>query len=41
MLELIQENIYKKAKDFRTDNTFQVDTYAEFKSQLEKNWWIY
>jgi len=35
-LELIQENIYKKAKDFRTENTFKVDTYEEFKIQLEK-----
>ena len=35
-LELIQENIYKKAKDFRTENTFEVDTYKDFKSQLEK-----
>jgi prolyl-tRNA synthetase len=35
-LELIQENIYKKAKDFRTENTFEVDTYEDFKSQLEK-----
>ncbi len=35
-LELIQENIYKKAKDFRTENTFKVDTYEDFKSQLEK-----
>lgn len=35
-LELIQENIYKKAKDFRTDNTFKVDTYEDFKIQLEK-----
>lgn len=35
-LELIQKNIYKKAKDFRTENTFKVDTYEEFKTQLEK-----
>ncbi|WMN10707.1 proline--tRNA ligase [Marivirga salinae] len=35
-LELIQDNIYKKAKDFRTENTFKVDTYEDFKSQLEK-----
>ena len=35
-LELIQENIYKKAKDFRTENTYEVNTYEEFKSQLEK-----
>ncbi|MGM0581078.1 MAG: proline--tRNA ligase [Bacteroidota bacterium] len=35
-LELIQENIYKKAKDYRTENTYKVDTYEEFKKQLEK-----
>lgn len=35
-LELIQDNIYKKAKDFRTENTFKIDTYEEFKTQLEK-----
>ena len=35
-LEMIQENIYKKAKDFRTENTYEVNTYEEFKSQLEK-----
>jgi len=35
-LELIQENIYTKAKNFRTENTFKVDTYEEFKNQLEK-----
>jgi prolyl-tRNA synthetase len=34
-LELIQQNIYKKAKDFRTENTYKIDTYEEFKSQLE------
>lgn len=35
-LELIQQNIYKKAFDFRAENTYKVDTYEEFKSQLEK-----
>ncbi|WP_375578396.1 proline--tRNA ligase [Marivirga tractuosa] len=35
-LELIQQNIYKKAKDYRTANTYKVDTYEEFKTQLEK-----
>ncbi|WKV10884.1 proline--tRNA ligase [Marivirga harenae] len=35
-LELIQNNIYKKALDFRTSNTYKVDSYEEFKSQLEK-----
>ncbi|ADR23680.1 proline--tRNA ligase [Marivirga tractuosa] len=35
-LEIIQENIYNKAKNFRTENTYKVDTYEDFKSQLEK-----
>jgi prolyl-tRNA synthetase len=35
-LELIQNNIYKKAFDFRTENTYKVDTYEDFKKQLEK-----
>jgi len=35
-LELIQQNIYTKAKDFQKGNTFKVDTYEEFKAQLNK-----
>jgi prolyl-tRNA synthetase len=35
-LELIQQNIYQKAKDFRTANTFKVDNYEEFKKQLDQ-----
>ncbi|WMN06350.1 proline--tRNA ligase [Marivirga arenosa] len=34
-LEAIQNNIYKKAKDFRTENTVKVDTYEEFKNIIE------
>ncbi|QSE97475.1 proline--tRNA ligase [Fulvivirga lutea] len=32
----IQENIYKRALDFRTDNTTEVDSYAEFKKVLDE-----
>ena len=34
LLEEIQQNIYKKAFDFRTENTIKVDTYDEFKEIL-------
>ena len=36
LLEEIQVNIYKKAAQFRKDNTFRVDTYDSFKEQIEK-----
>ena len=36
LLKDIQENIYKKALDFRADNTTRVDTYDEFKTVLEE-----
>ncbi|WP_234734387.1 proline--tRNA ligase [Tellurirhabdus bombi] len=36
----IQETIYKKALQFREENTFRVDTYAEFKEQIEKGGFI-
>ena len=36
LLETIQENIYKKALDFRTEKTTEVDTYDEFKEVLDK-----
>lgn len=32
----IQTNLHKKALDFRTANTFKVDTWDEFKTQIEK-----
>jgi len=35
LLNDIQENIYKKAFDFRKENTYTVDTYDEFKDILE------
>ncbi|MEA3316842.1 MAG: proline--tRNA ligase [Bacteroidota bacterium] len=36
LLKDIQTNIYKKALDFRTENTHKADSYEEFKEILEK-----
>jgi prolyl-tRNA synthetase len=36
LLEEIQENIYKKAFNFRTEKTTKVDSYEEFKKVLEE-----
>lgn len=35
LLDEIQENIYQKALKFREDNTFLVDTWDDFKTQIE------
>ncbi len=35
LLVEIQENIFRKALKFREENTFSVDTYDEFKQQLQ------
>ena len=35
LLEKIQENIYKKAADFRVANTIEVQSYEEFKAALD------
>jgi prolyl-tRNA synthetase len=40
LLDLIQANIYEKALKFRDDNTFSVDTWDEFKVQIEKGGFI-
>lgn len=40
LLDEIQENIYKKAFDFRASNTFTVDTYDEFKMKIEEGGFI-
>ncbi|HTH50423.1 MAG TPA: His/Gly/Thr/Pro-type tRNA ligase C-terminal domain-containing protein, partial [Pyrinomonadaceae bacterium] len=40
LLDEIQANIYKKALDFREANTFRVDTWDEFKDQIEKGGFI-
>ncbi|MDE7336295.1 MAG: proline--tRNA ligase, partial [Muribaculaceae bacterium] len=40
LLEEIQENIYQKALKQRESMTYKVDTYEEFKAQLEKGGFI-
>ncbi len=40
LLEEIQENIYKKALDHRHEMTRTVDTYEEFKAEIEKGGFI-
>lgn len=36
LMDVIQENIYNKALKFREDNTRRVDTWEEFKTEIEK-----
>jgi prolyl-tRNA synthetase len=40
LLDEIQDNIYKKALDFRNEMTYKVDTYEEFKQQIEKGGFV-
>jgi prolyl-tRNA synthetase len=40
LLDEIQENIYNKALLFREENTFPVDSWDEFKEQIEKGGFI-
>ncbi len=40
LLDEIQANIYKKALDFRNAHITEVDTYDEFKEQIEKGGFI-
>src|SRR5258707_9780630 len=40
LLDEIQANIYKKALKFREENTFRVDTWDDFKSQIETGGFI-
>ena len=40
LLEEIQENIHKRASDFRDANTFKTDDYAEFQQLLDKGGFI-
>jgi len=41
LLENIQQSMYDKALAFRADNTFVIDTWDEFKTQVEKGGFIY
>ncbi len=36
LMDVIQENIYQKAVDFRAKNTYVVDTWEEFKEKIEQ-----
>ena len=36
LLDTIQENIYKKAQDFRAENTTEVNDWEEFKRLLDE-----
>ncbi len=40
LLEEIQENIYKKAMEFREANTFMVDDWAQFKKQIDEGGFV-
>ncbi len=40
LLREIQENIFAKAVKFRAENTVEVDTYEQFKEQIEKGGFI-
>lgn len=40
LLNEIQDNIYKKAFDYRTAHTITVDTYEEFKEKIEEGGFI-
>jgi prolyl-tRNA synthetase len=36
LLTQIQSNLYQKALSFRENNTFKVDSWAEFKEKIEE-----
>lgn len=40
LLDEIQTNIYQKALKFREENTFKVETWEEFKEQIEKGGFV-
>ena len=40
LLDEIQTNIYQKALSFREENTFKVDSWEDFKTQIEKGGFI-
>ncbi|MCA1640316.1 MAG: proline--tRNA ligase, partial [Acidobacteria bacterium] len=40
LLDEIQANIYQRALQFREDNTFRVDAWEDFKTQIEKGGFI-
>ncbi len=40
LLEQIQDNIYRRASDFREAHTYKVDSYDEFKSKLDEGGFV-
>ena len=40
LLEEIQNNIYQKALNYRNEHIYKVDTYEDFKEQIEKGGFI-
>ena len=40
LLDEIQEGIYQKALNYRKEHTVEVDTYEEFKEQIEKGGFV-
>ena len=40
LLEQIQQDIYKKAVDFRAEHTIKVDTWDEFKEKIEQGYFL-
>ncbi len=40
LLEQIQDNIYRRASDFRETHTYKADTYEEFKSKLDEGGFV-
>ncbi|MGI8466936.1 MAG: His/Gly/Thr/Pro-type tRNA ligase C-terminal domain-containing protein, partial [Pyrinomonadaceae bacterium] len=40
LLNEIQSNIYQKALKFREENTFKIDSWEDFKTQIEKGGFI-
>lgn len=40
LLEQIQDNIYRRASDFREAHTYKADTYEEFKSKLDEGGFV-
>jgi len=41
LLVEIQKNIYSKAFNFRKENTWELDTWDEFKERIEKGGFVY
>ena len=41
LLHKIQKNLFDKANDFREENTFQADSFEEFKELIEKGGFVY